>query len=136
MCAENVRRLPQSLRDGWRARAERTSQGLRDGRILITDIDQLSGTRYSLVSFLCFDLLSFPFFPFGSSPCTGHQRTPPSPFPFSFLFFSCQYSAKDTRAILELQESEQDLEITQVAHRAMNRLYKSMLAGPAARELV
>jgi hypothetical protein len=50
----------------------------------------------------------------------------------SFSFFPFTYNARDTRAILELQESEQYLEnVTQ----GYEQNYKSMLAGPAAREL-
>ena len=112
MRAENVWWLPQSLRDGWRRRSERPSESHRDGRLLIAGDLQRPLTFLSTslpLSFLPLDFRpsSLSFRPI-SSPCTGctQRRAPPHKFPclFFLFLFSFSYIAKDTRAILELQE--------------------------------
>ena len=59
MRAEDVWRLPQSLRDGWRRWAERPSASHRDGRVLITGADQRPATSLSFRSSLLFSPSDF-----------------------------------------------------------------------------
>ena len=54
MCAEDVWRLPQSVRDGWRGWAERASESHRVGWLLITGGARRPGT-------LVFSLHACPF---------------------------------------------------------------------------
>ena len=60
MRAENVWRLPQSLRDGWRRGFERASESHRDGWLLITSDVQRPFTFFPF-SLPCLSILSGTF---------------------------------------------------------------------------
>lgn len=83
---------------------------------------------------------SSPFYRSISSPCTGRTLAEDNRHTHLLAFFSFSFSssslflyiAKDTRAILELQEREQHLG---PRHSGLRTEFpQSMLAGPAARE--
>jgi hypothetical protein len=145
--AEDVWWLPQSLRDGWRLRAERPSASHRDGRILIAGRLDRPGAFFAFPFMLFLSLLDFR----PSSPSVhpsrrlvqdARQRTttathisflsfPSFPsFPFFLLHrkgYPCNSGVAGKRTAPEGSNKHATQGYEQV-------LTKSMLAGPAARE--
>ena len=146
MRAENVWRLPQSLRDGWRRGFERASESHRDGWLLITSDVQRPFTFFPF--FLpCLSILSgtFVHFLFPSLPSRrlvhdahrGEVRHPHFLACFLFPLFLSLTSQRIPVQFWSCRKDEQHLrDRTWHATQGYEQnLTKSMLAGPAAREL-
>lgn len=130
MRAEDVWRLPQSLRDGWRRRFERPSESHGAGRILNTGDAQTSFLSFLLFRRIVVHLLLSPH-PI-SSPCTRRAPANETPhthtFPFCFSFFSSFPFSTSQRIPVQFwscRKDEQHLrDHTCTPLRAMNRIYK------------
>lgn len=147
MCAEDVWRLPQSVRDGWRGWAERASESHRVGWLLITGGARRPGTLVFSLHACPFSLGLSSIFFFPSDPShrlvqdAHHSGTTTAhislPFLFplvsSFLFFlSIQRKGYPCNSGVAGKRTAPGA----MPPRATNSLTKSMLAGPAAREFL